>query len=1227
MTKQKTQAKNSNFSETLNEMRNLAIAICKDKRIRVKYIPTQPTSAFNMETYEISLSLASYPDFVRKFPRLFRKVLDGDMAHECGHLILTKPNWEFFNNWVTKIKRQRGFYKLAHEICYSEDTEVLTKDGWKLFAEITLRDEIATINKDGYIEYQKPTKVIRQQFDGEMLHWDGANIDEKVTPDHEMIIRKNWKENFERIPASVLAEYKAKECYEFQIGNFKWKGISPTMITVGDKEMPIKDGLSLIAWFVSEGHLGYYTRSYRTEISNTNPTYRNEIRSLISKYWNFVESPSNINFTISNKSLFEFLEKMCGKGSRNKKIPQFIKDLSPELIEYFLNVLFKGDGNFRNEKIRLYRTVSTQLANDVQELVLKIGLSGVVISHGEGYTVTVNHEKLTPCCTNEVKREEYHGIVYDVRVPNHTLIVRRNGKVVLGSNCNIVEDKRVNHFIILRYRFDVGKRLLLANLILKDMIDNTIEPKQVQTSTVLPSGTTSLTANPQTPQTQIQSGQQDGVYIVAILCNEGLYEAKCTELWNKLSPVAKKDCETALKVLEDCKYKRVKLDLIRSCQAIYDLVAKHLKADYTTKEYVVSRRGGTLRGELSDKLRQLLEAEEKAEETKEKEEEAKKQKEDLAKGSTAGEGSISGESKVYAKIDDRLWFGTISELEKQKYQKLEVLTVANSKIIWKEAKLINHGTAQLYKITLKSGKEIKVTANHNLFKRRFVHSSSSRLFEMIRTDNLKVGDSIAIPSYLPINASGLQIGQNLTYLVGLWLADGSFNDNRTINISLDERDTETIKKLRKIAFDLGLTLHERYDHENGHGKTYRLCSRKLVKQLESLGCTYPKQIPNWVFLASDTQIVIFLEGYIAGDGHIPQDEKHKGTIQISCVDKTVLEDLQTLFLRLRIFSHISENKGKRKGKNPIWVLETTKKKYPEVTFRQIKSIESSGIEPIYDFSVPETEKFIANNILLHNTGEEIPSPEPNFEAYENLLDDCKPEINELLNLLKRLMRPRVQREIFQKRGKMMSPIVPRIYANSFSGTVKNVYLRTTAKMEKEQVCIQFDFDFSGSVSKREAEKITTVLNEVFGHYVDDYGFGITCFGADTQRIKTPFETFQNTRARIGGISVNASGTELAVALEANLKMFNNIKGERRKILVIASDFCLSDNEKCEELLQHFVKAGIEVCLIGFCDCDRVEDIWKDVKGLRCVRTQIKEISELPKRFLEVYLGVQLSRGQ
>jgi hypothetical protein len=252
------------------------------------------------------------------------------------------------------------------------------------------------------------------------------------------------------------------------------------------------------------------------------------------------------------------------------------------------------------------------------------------------------------------------------------------------------------------------------------------------------------------------------------------------------------------------------------------------------------------------------------------------------------------------------------------------------------------------------------------------------------------------------------------------------------------------------------------------------------------------------------------------------------------------------------------------------------------------------------------------------TGEEIPAPEPNPAEYQRLIDKCKPQINELLDLLKKTMKPITERRIFQKRGRLMSPLIPRIYTNSFRRNVHNVYTNVSTTFEKEQVAIAFLFDYSGSVDREQAKEITTILNEVFGHYVDDGGFSISCFGADSQKVKTFFETFETTRMRVGGIDVNGGGTEVSVLLESNLKMFNAIRN-RRKICVIASDFWFGDESRAEELIKIYEKAGIELMFIGFCGCDRMRTFASNVKAKR---TAIREVTELPQRFLEVYLGVQ-----
>jgi len=73
--------------------------------------------------------------------------------------------------------------------CYDEKTEVLTRNGWKSFAEITFDDEIATLNPDTWkLEYQKPLRIIRKPYAGKMYYVKTKEVNLMVTPDHSMFV-------------------------------------------------------------------------------------------------------------------------------------------------------------------------------------------------------------------------------------------------------------------------------------------------------------------------------------------------------------------------------------------------------------------------------------------------------------------------------------------------------------------------------------------------------------------------------------------------------------------------------------------------------------------------------------------------------------------------------------------------------------------------------------------------------------------------------------------------------------------------------------------------------------------------------------------------------------------------------------------------------------------------------------------------------------------------------
>ncbi|MBI3858637.1 MAG: DNA topoisomerase VI subunit B [Thaumarchaeota archaeon] len=86
-----------------------------------------------------------------------------------------------------KLFRFANRIPLLYDECYSDDTRVLTREGFKLFRELSYEDEIATLNSGtDSLEYQKPSRIISYAHDGPMVHLRSPYVDLLVTPNHSM---------------------------------------------------------------------------------------------------------------------------------------------------------------------------------------------------------------------------------------------------------------------------------------------------------------------------------------------------------------------------------------------------------------------------------------------------------------------------------------------------------------------------------------------------------------------------------------------------------------------------------------------------------------------------------------------------------------------------------------------------------------------------------------------------------------------------------------------------------------------------------------------------------------------------------------------------------------------------------------------------------------------------------------------------------------------------------
>jgi UDP-glucuronate decarboxylase len=353
--------------------------------------------------------------------------------------------------------------------CFSSDTDVLTRSGWKPFPQITAQDEFLTRRDDGIMEYHPPSEVIHQRFIGELIGFHNSKIDLLVTPNHKMLVRENHASKFELLEAYQSINWRKAEMQK----SGQWIGKEeewfhlPLVANAKSPQVPVIPmdlWLEFLGYLLSEGSTylqhkvktvggkDYKTRTYIVLVSQSKkqPEKRGKIRACLEKLgFRFFEE--NAQFRIQSKQLFTHLRPF-GKA-RDKFVPRELLELSARQLRILFDALMLGDGNSIGTK---YYSSSVTLRDNVQEIVLKLGMAGSIMRKDANrsiYAVSLISDRgkdyLTPFYPPR-HIEWYDGEVHCATVPNHTLYVRRNGKAVWCGNC-YDESKRFAEAMAMAY--------------------------------------------------------------------------------------------------------------------------------------------------------------------------------------------------------------------------------------------------------------------------------------------------------------------------------------------------------------------------------------------------------------------------------------------------------------------------------------------------------------------------------------------------------------------------------------------------------------------------------------------------------------------------------------------------------------------------------------------------------------------------------------------------------
>ena len=341
--------------------------------------------------------------------------------------------------WANKTKENVEITLGIHagDHCFTEDTKILTPEGYKTIKTLKVGDNVYSLNTEtgemmidrcldiiekgsndeiynikttaGTVRLTAEHKVFVMEF-GKYTNsgFDKRIISKKVkdlkegdimltsykTPVEENINLNNKTINISDIIKPILEETDKYIVEDIDgMTNIKLKSLNRNL-TPYKTNMPAKELLNIMAWYITEG---WSSKEYlknekasRFQSSFSQSAYKN-IENCISiendmKTLGIKESVSYSKEMINNRpievaysfnSAISTLMQTCGSSSTDKHIPDWIMNFLKENKSYifeFVNTMVAGDGHYNNiSGLYSYISNSKQLIEDMSYLIKMIG--------------------------------------------------------------------------------------------------------------------------------------------------------------------------------------------------------------------------------------------------------------------------------------------------------------------------------------------------------------------------------------------------------------------------------------------------------------------------------------------------------------------------------------------------------------------------------------------------------------------------------------------------------------------------------------------------------------------------------------------------------------------------------------------------------------------------------------------------------------------------------------
>jgi len=307
----------------------------------------------------------------------------------------------------------------THFACVSDDTEILTKEGWKTHDELRRGEKVATYDTDAdRVELEPISSVHTYDVDTELLHIGNRDLDILITEDHRNVTRHR-----------ETGEIRIRQGYEL-VGRDKILVHAPV-------EWETNNGIGkplaeLLGWTIAEGH---YRESGGIRIYQNEGADADRIDSLLDR----LGVPHTRRGRRENEVIWSVPTGAWARAIRElapeKRLTQYLVSLPKSDAKALFHGLVGGDGYERADG-RIGHTEKDQRQRDwFQLLAFRLGYHAI---DGSKDIHLTDRRSIGIRGTGggglNVDAIPYEGMVWCPKTPNGTWVARRNGRPFITGN-------------------------------------------------------------------------------------------------------------------------------------------------------------------------------------------------------------------------------------------------------------------------------------------------------------------------------------------------------------------------------------------------------------------------------------------------------------------------------------------------------------------------------------------------------------------------------------------------------------------------------------------------------------------------------------------------------------------------------------------------------------------------------------------------------------------------